>query len=440
MTEPLALIDALPATGVLIRYKDGPLESVNAVARQWWPGIDRFIGDRWEHAAAWLARHCGQRERVFAALTTDRVRTSALEIPAIRGAIGPAMLLAYRQRLTTGQLVWVFHDASLLAASMRQVQAQGARLTAIMEHSPIPIRGYDMFRRVIHWNKAAEHLYGYGVEEVRGQQFEQDLMPADRRDFEATVMQSLIDGETDDPQAEAEFVRSDGQRITVHTSRVVVRDLPDGPEVYCLDVDLTQRVQRERKARALAFHDALTGLPNRAALEKRLDQLLQAEDVPIFSLCFMDLNGFKAVNDTHGHAIGDRLLTVVARRLKHGLREGDRLFRLGGDEFVILLPNTDRLDAHSVMQRFHAAFELPLQIENLQLRVGLSIGLSVWPDDGQDASALLGLADERMYEQKRERKAREALMAQSAKDGAPDPHPDPSFNGQNQRRVRPRAA
>jgi diguanylate cyclase (GGDEF)-like protein len=155
-----------------------------------------------------------------------------------------------------------------------------------------------------------------------------------------------------------------------------------------------------------ARHDSLTNLPNRSLFLERLENglLTAQENHDSLALFIMDLDQFKEVNDTLGHHIGDRLLQEVSRRLVTVLRRTDTVARLGGDEFAVLLPGADRDHAKLICRKIATALEQPIKIENLRLRAGISIGVALCPEHGQDASLLMRFADVAMYEAKRRQK------------------------------------
>jgi diguanylate cyclase (GGDEF)-like protein/PAS domain S-box-containing protein len=187
-----------------------------------------------------------------------------------------------------------------------------------------------------------------------------------------------------------------------------------------VQTDVTTRVNAERellterdrtrqhlaRIEELAYTDPLTGLPNRRRLEERMETALwQARlDGGAVALLFLDLDGFKAVNDAHGHAAGDELLQTVADRLRGRLRRGDLLARLGGDEFLVGLLGLDRasaqVEAERVAEDLRAAIEQPVPLAGTTVRVQVSIGVAVHPGDGDDFGPLLHRADARMYASK----------------------------------------
>ena len=167
--------------------------------------------------------------------------------------------------------------------------------------------------------------------------------------------------------------------------------------------DITELKEHELQLEHIAHFDALTNLPNRVLLADRLQQamvqaLRREERVAV---AYLDLDGFKAINDRHGHYVGDQLLIMLAARMKESLREGDTLGRLGGDEFVAILLNLEDLDASaSMLNRLLKAASLPVHIGELRLKVSASIGVTFYPQPDIDAEQLLRQADQAMYQAK----------------------------------------
>lgn len=171
--------------------------------------------------------------------------------------------------------------------------------------------------------------------------------------------------------------------------------------------DVTDERRREDSIRHRAFHDALTDLPNRALLLDRLDQAItqaRRRDGGL-AVLFLDLDGFKPVNDRHGHRVGDEVLRQVAERLKACVRETDTVARLGGDEFVIALTNVvDCASVDRTAQSILTSFTRPMVLGDVTVSVGTSIGIAVFPDAGGDPASLIANADKAMYEAKRQGK------------------------------------
>jgi diguanylate cyclase (GGDEF)-like protein len=204
---------------------------------------------------------------------------------------------------------------------------------------------------------------------------------------------------------EMELVREGAPAITILGYAAPLLDekgAPYGAIGACLDI--TERKRAEETARSLAYHDVLTGLPNRLLMRDRLVQglALCRRDRRPLGLLFMDLDRFKLVNDSLGHGTGDRLLQMVAERLRGCVREGDTVARLGGDEFTILLPGLAQgTDAAAVATKvLESLRRRPYSVDGHDLYVTSSVGISVFPDDGDDPETLLKNADAAMYRAK----------------------------------------
>lgn len=200
--------------------------------------------------------------------------------------------------------------------------------------------------------------------------------------------------------------RKNGEVYVQRLSISSLRDSADAGLYVAVYSDIGQELQALERARFQAEHDALTGLPNRVLLFDRLEQALGAahrrgDGVAVL---FIDLDHFKPINDGHGHAVGDTVLQVVARRLKRSLREIDTVARFGGDEFVVVLRELLVPEhAEQVARKIQAELNRPLRVKGIPLRVGASIGIAIGPESGESAEDLLHRADMAMYAVKRAR-------------------------------------
>lgn len=175
---------------------------------------------------------------------------------------------------------------------------------------------------------------------------------------------------------------------------------------HLLEGHLATLTHDEEIARHAALHDPLTGLPNRVLFEDRLEHgLAQAKRHDrILAVMFLDLDDFKAINDVHGHDVGDAVLKVIADRLTEHAREDDTVSRFGGDEFLYLLTEIDGgQDAMPVAQAIADAIQLPVEVSIGALKIGVSIGIAIFPKDGTSVSALIKSADTAMYKAKRDK-------------------------------------
>lgn len=266
----------------------------------------------------------------------------------------------------------------------------------------------DESGRVRSVNAAAQRLFGWQAGELRGVSVNR-LMPERHRHahdgylarYQSTGVAHVIGrGRVEAGQ------RRDGSRFPM---QLTVSDISDSQATRFVGVirDLTSDREAE-DLRQRAWHDALTGLPNRAQL---LDQLhaacaRRAQGGDGFALVYLDLDGFKPVNDRHGHAVGDEVLRTVARRLRHALDREDLVARMGGDEFLVLLRGVERAaQAAAVARRLQATVEQPISVDGRSLTVGASTGIAVHGPDGRTPEDLLSAADQAMYAHKRRRGA-----------------------------------
>lgn len=195
-----------------------------------------------------------------------------------------------------------------------------------------------------------------------------------------------------------------GEKIALHIAITTIVDEAGTPSRYAAIIrDITERKQDEERILRQATFDGLTGLPNRALFLDRLGQSLKAVSraEKKLGLMFIDLDGFKLVNDTHGHDMGDGLLREAATRISQSVRDGDTVARLGGDEFTVIMPNlSDAKDATVVAQRILDALASPFDLDGAESFVSGSIGITVFPDDAETANDLLKNADAAMYRAK----------------------------------------
>ncbi|WP_147075185.1 putative bifunctional diguanylate cyclase/phosphodiesterase, partial [Sulfuriferula plumbiphila] len=249
--------------------------------------------------------------------------------------------------------------------------------------------------KIAYFNRAAERMFGYR----RNQALQRPI---------GTVLPEplccrLDEGLQHTRVWETQGRRRDGAIFMVEGSSSVFEGSAGRFITYVLR-DLTERKQFERQLMHLANHDPLTNLPNRKFFQERLEisldeAALNGERVAVL---FLDLDRFKLINDTFGHALGDKLLLMVAKRLAGCFRKGDDILaRQGGDEFVVMLQGlSGRQDASSVAQKIMDAFAHVFQLENHEVFVSASIGIAFYPSDAIDAGNLIRCADSAMYQAK----------------------------------------
>lgn len=278
---------------------------------------------------------------------------------------------------------------------------QQQRLSRIVfENSLEGITVTDAQSRIQLVNKAFSDTTGYSAEEVIGKT--PALLKSGRqtetfyKDFWCALQEN---GEW---RGEIWNQRKNGAVYAEWLNVSAVRNLHGEVEHYvAIFSDITERKEREEIITFQAFHDALTGLPNRLLFKDRLDQALalaKRHKQRIPAVMFLDLDKFKQVNDTLGHDVGDLLLKEVAVRLKNCVRATDTVARLAGDEFTVLLPEiTDRADAEAVAEKILAAMREPIQLGPEARVITTSIGVSLYPEHGRDGETLMKCADTAMY-------------------------------------------
>ena len=321
-----------------------------------------------------------------------------------------AVVTALLVLLLTARLALLLRDLQhSRARELHEEQRRGhRRLEAVVRHTSDALLVIGDDDRITYATPSATPVFGADPTGWTSTELFERVHPEDRDLTHRLLLESLVqDG---DRPVRFETRLRDGTGGERHVDVVVV-DRTQDPDVggTVLTIrDTTDRVELERRLRHLAFHDALTGLANRELLQDRLIQALgrAARHQRPVAVLLCDLDDFKDVNDTHGHAVGDRMLTVVAERLRDAARATDTVARLGGDEFAILCEDLHgHRDAIEIARRVLAATEEPVQIDGRQLRAGVSIGIAV--DDGQRSGQdLLRDADIALYEAKADGKQR----------------------------------
>ncbi len=258
--------------------------------------------------------------------------------------------------------------------------------------------------RLTYLNAAAEVMTGWSGEEARGRPLAEvfNIIDGSTRQIAANPAQvAMAEDKVVGLAADCVLIRRDGGESAIEDSAAPIHNR-EGRVVGAVIVfhDVSASRAMTLKMAHMAHHDFLTGLPNRALLTERLEHAMASANRrrKQTAVLFLDLDYFKHINDSLGHGIGDQLLQAVAERLSTCIRATDTLSRQGGDEFVILLADIEQAqDAANVGEKLLAALALPQQIGDHELHVTLSIGISIYPDDGKTAETLMKNADTAMY-------------------------------------------
>lgn len=304
--------------------------------------------------------------------------------------------------------------AMLQSAMTRQEQAERlvkdreAELRSVIENANDAYIGLDRDGVVREWNRQAETTFGWGAGEAIGRPLDALIIPAGMRERHRRGMARYLATGTATvlgKRLELPAVRKDGSGLTVEVRFTALE--VNGTTIFSAFLhDITERKTLEAQREYDARHDALTGLLNRRALTESLPvaQARSRRTGKMLGVLFIDLDGFKAVNDDHGHEAGDRLLCEIARRLQGTIRRTDSVFRLAGDEFTVVLEDmTDTYpDAHAVATKIIEQLSLPVDLCGQGATVGASIGIAIFtPDSSVSAADLVKEADYWMYEAKK---------------------------------------
>lgn len=254
------------------------------------------------------------------------------------------------------------------------------------------------FGRILSVNHAAAEMHGYLIEELSELNI-QDLAAKGAKDLQ-TKLSHMTGGEW--VRAELEHRRKDGTYFPVEMHAGLV-ELDGHEKILAFYRDITERKEAEDILNYMAYYDSLTGLPNRMLFNGKLVVAIKEAKLKneSFAVMFLDLDNFKTINDTLGHTVGDTLLQEIAERLTGCLREDDIVARLGGDEFILLIQHIERpSDAESVASKIIDIFKSPLMISERDIFITTSIGIALYPNDGEDMQMLLRNADTALYRAK----------------------------------------
>jgi len=295
-------------------------------------------------------------------------------------------------------VIGVAHDVT----EQRQREEERARLAQIVESSNDAIFSISLDGVITSWNRGAESVFGYTACEIIGRQIS-TIIPPERFDERSRILQMTLSGEQV-RHFETTRIKKDGSQIYVSISSSPIKNA-DGKIIgnSVIAHDVTERRKMEEIIKHQAHHDTLTDLPNRQLFMNFLSlELAQARrNEKKLALLFLDLDGFKQVNDTLGHSYGDRLLQGVAQRLKACIRESDTVARLGGDEFTVLMPDLIQTDdVGIVLKKILGVFETPFVLDDVAVDTTSSIGVCMFPNDGEYSEELMKKADIAMYDAK----------------------------------------
>jgi diguanylate cyclase (GGDEF)-like protein/PAS domain S-box-containing protein len=407
-----AVLDAATRVSIVASDPEGTITVFNAGAeRMLGYGAEEMIGKRTLldlHLPAELEQHAGDLQREF------RRAIGGFDVLAMRAAIfgleerewtfvkkngdtGTVHVAVTAIRAEDGPITGFLHVATDVTArkhAEEMLRNQSAAMQASMDGMGILNERLDF----TYTNEALARLFGYTEpREVIGKNLCDLYEPPEQVRFVTIIMPQVL--QRGRWRGEASGRRRDGAQFPQEISLTSL----DGGGFVCVVRDITERTYAEEQIKHLAYHDALTGLPNRLLFKDRVTVALShaQRDNSRLSVLFLDLDRFKVINDSLGHNIGDQLLQAVASRVQSCVRDSDTLARLGGDEFTLLLAGLVRSDdAAPIADKILDAVRLPFNIEGRDFYITTSIGISLYPEDGSDAESLIKNADTAMYQAK----------------------------------------
>lgn len=392
LTEYRTLFERLP-DGVIRVGADGCIRQHNVAAA-------RLLGDiRTELMGTPLNQWLPQLNQ--AAAHTRRQRTLAIDAAGTQRSLEISRLPS----ADAEDFIVLIHPAAEYGSSPEDAE----RFMRSQYFARIGTWDWDVDTDRLYWSEAIYGMFGFKVGEVTPsyELFCASVHPDDQARVRAGELRCIETGENHDE--EYRVIWPDGSTHWLRETGNVIKDA-HGQVIKMMGVvrDISEEKASAKQLRKLAQHDPLTGLPNRLGLEERLGKALERarSNATRVALVFVDLNGFKAINDKHGHAAGDRMLVTTATRLKKTLRESDTVARIGGDEFVLILEGLTQGkslqdEAHGICEKIFAGLAPPISIGSTLQHIDTSLGVAVFPDHAPSMDSLIHVADLAMYEAKR---------------------------------------
>ncbi|WEG17145.1 sensor domain-containing diguanylate cyclase [Alkalihalophilus pseudofirmus] len=287
--------------------------------------------------------------------------------------------------------------AETLEAANEKLQEKKEEYESLLDLLEGAIFQFSLSSNEMYVSEGMKNLYGTDYTHERLKDWKASILP----DYQLKVEeheQRLLAGESS--KVEFEIVHPEqGRKWIMQIATPIADDEGEVTKIIGQMIDITSRKTLENELKQMAFYDELTDLPNRKSLYRHIEKALarSKRHQHTFSLMFIDLDDFKIVNDTMGHDAGDMLLKEVVSRLNESIREEDLISRIGGDEFIVLFEETCKEEIESIAERILERVAMPYEINEKEANISLSIGVSMYPDDGEDKDTLIEHADQAMY-------------------------------------------
>ncbi|MCW8822008.1 MAG: sensor domain-containing diguanylate cyclase [Sulfurovum sp.] len=277
-------------------------------------------------------------------------------------------------------------------------------LRSVIDENPDPVIVKNWDGKFILVNNACATLYGSTADDMIGKDDGDYISDQEQAEFFKRNIQEIMLEEKMQIVYEDSFDAKTGEKRHYKSIKIPYKSSKGERQILVVAHDITKQKEQQEKLDHMAHYDALTNLPNRVALTERIEQAMAQtmRREELIAIAYIDLDGFKEVNDTYGHTVGDSLLKVLSLKMTHLLRKGDTVARFGGDEFIaVLLDLNDKKMVNSFIKRFLETIEEPLKIDGFEVKVSASIGVTFYPQAKEMTSKqLIREADQAMYQAK----------------------------------------
>lgn len=313
------------------------------------------------------------------------------------------LILASVRQLAVKEKYRKAHLRQVMRFIRAKLHDKEKRFKSVFDITSLGMATVDLDGKLREINPSFCELLGYKLQDMQALNFFHLVDSKNVNELQICI-QRLIDNDIKSYQAEQQWFRKNGEAVWVTYLLTLIRDEKNQPAYFILQIqNITMQKKAEERLRHMAYHDHLTGLANRNKLEQFISHILATarRHKQSFALLFLDLDRFKNINDTVGHEAGDLLLQVIAERLKSCVRETDMVARLGGDEFVLLITDVKKTESVALIaQKILDSIMQVVTINGQEIYITTSIGLSVFPHDGQNMQALMKNADLALYRAK----------------------------------------
>ena len=358
---------------------------------------DVATGNDWFHKAYPNPKY---RQEVIEAWKKDVTHETSVRVFSVVCKDGAVKEIEFkRTMLDDGLFMLTLSDITERKEAEKILRGSETRLRKLFEAMPEAVMVHDEEGNILLINDVGAKRLDWPMEELIGRNLREIVKAENVSVIPDHVRETRTNGSC---SFETTYISRTGRHIVAEVNERPI-ELEGRSVILSVARDITERKRAERQLAYMATHDALTGLPNRVLFNDRLTlALAQAHrHQQKLAVMLLDIDRFKDINDTLGHSVGDQLLRVVSKRLKKLLRKSDTLGRMGGDEFLFLVPDITQLEnATEVARKILESFKEPFSVEDHELRTTASIGVTIYPDDGVDADALLKNADIAMYKAK----------------------------------------